>query len=91
MSAAVGIVDHGPAAHYCGIPIFVNPYLGGQRPARKLVARRWHAYAAGYVRRVDKKWVRRYGMVDVPQIVTMPGRIFMSQAAYEMFRKAVKS
>jgi hypothetical protein len=73
------------------VPIYISDHLGMWVPNRVLKDRAWHnphdrRHHACYARRVQKKWLKRFGQHQLPQIIQSKLGIFVSRSTYERLR-----
>lgn len=62
-----------------GMTVLTAPDLvPGNFPKKCVEAKPWHAHKRGYVSRVNKKWLKRYGLESrlVPNETIRPNQVF---------------
>lgn len=71
-----------------GKPVCICEWLPRSEPVRILAERSWHKKHGSYARRVQRKWVKRFGMRQLPDVIYDTGAAFlMSRQNYSMLQR----
>lgn len=81
-----------PEAHFCGMPIFISHILPTTAPVKELPLKKWHSHKRNgkYAARVNKKWLKKFGVKKITAMYRTKDAIIMSPVAFLQFKAEIE-